>query len=161
MTLPSSEPPMRLFPLALLLSLSLAAPLSAQSREAPLGDILESIEESTRPTPTPAPAPIQNAPVPPGGIGTTPLPPSRIDTPFGPPTPPSEETGEETEADTLIGDLALDDEEEAEEAPPELTEAERQAQWEAAERVRLEALDRAGRARGRQPARLGGGSSRL
>src|SRR3546814_14188396 len=77
---------MRALPLFLLLGLSLAAPLSAQARDEPLGEILESIEDAIRPAPSPAPLPVPHAPVPPDGIGTTPLPPSRIDTPFGPPT---------------------------------------------------------------------------
>lgn len=131
----------RSLPLALLIGLSLGAPLAAQSRDEPLGDILKSIEEATQPEQPPPPEPVPHKPVPPSGIGTTPLPPSRIDTPFGPPTPPPEEAEGVSEAEAIIGDVVLDEGEDV--AQPELTEAERQAQWEAAERARLEALDRA------------------
>jgi hypothetical protein len=159
--------------IALLVGLTASGPIFAQSRSEPLGDILESIEETTEPEPAPAPMPIPNAPVPPDGIGTTPLPPSRFDAPygepatpadegevppdgvgtrplpplrgpvpFGPPTPPPAEESEADEADPVIDDLSFETEEDPT-VPPELTEAELQAQWEAAERARLEALDRA------------------
>jgi hypothetical protein len=126
------------FPLASVLCAALASPLHAQSADKPLGGILESIEEATEPRPAPPPPPpepVEHVPVPPDGIGTTPLPPSRIGTPFGAPTPEPVEDEIVSEAEAIIAPGV--------EELPELTEAERQAQWEAAERARLEALDRA------------------
>src|SRR3546814_14005042 len=123
---------MRALPLFLLLGLSLAAPLSAQARDEPLGEILESIEDAIRPAPSPAPLPVPHAPVPPDGIGTTPLPPSRIDTPFGPPTEAPDEAEAVIAADDLPDGTAAEPE-------PAFTEAERQAHGEAAERARLAA----------------------
>jgi hypothetical protein len=120
--------PLLLLPLAFL-----AAPLLAQSADKPLGDILESIEQAAPPAPVRSAPPVEHAPVPPTGVGTTPLPPSRVEPPFGPPTP------EPALADEMDGP--------SDAVPVERTEAEKQAAWEAAERVRLEALDRAHAAR--------------
>src|SRR3546814_5893530 len=123
---------MRALPLFLLLGLSLAAPLSAQARDEPLGEILESIEDAIRPAPSPAPLPVPHAPVPPDGIGTTPLPPSRIDTPFGPPTEAPQD------AEGVIAAEALPDETAAAPAP-EFEDAAREAQGGGRARARLEA----------------------
>jgi len=111
--------------IAVIAALSLLSPAAAQRADRPLGELLDIIpDDELVDAPEPPPPPAPRRPLPPSGIGTTSLPPATI---IDEPEPLEVETL--TEADAVI-------------AEPSAEEMARLL-WEAEERLRIEALDRA------------------